>query len=103
MNFLFYSSSILTFLFSVLLAVRNNTGLAWLGLILGAAFSACSGFCVFAFFKDKTEKAVCAAKNARISSVFVNGLFCAFEGFYRRRFVCARCGFSPVLAFSCGL
>ena len=56
MNFLFYSSSILTFLFSVLLAVRNNTGLAWLGLILGAAFSAWSGFCVFAFFKDKTEK-----------------------------------------------
>ena len=56
MNFLFYSSSILTFLFSVLLAVHNNTGLAWLGLIFGAAFSAWSGFCVFAFFKDKTEK-----------------------------------------------
>ncbi|MGI5065969.1 signal peptidase I [Treponema putidum] len=56
MSMLFYAESALSFLFSILLIIKNGSSLAVTALILGAAFSAWTAFCTYSFFQKKTVK-----------------------------------------------
>ena len=54
MSILFYVESVLSLLFSVLLVIKNASGLAVIAAVLGSAYSLWTAFCIFSFFKKKT-------------------------------------------------
>ncbi|UTC67527.1 MULTISPECIES: S26 family signal peptidase [unclassified Treponema] len=58
MSVLFYSESVLSLLFSILLIVTNGSGLAAAALLLGSAFSLWTAFCTYSFFKKKTVRSM---------------------------------------------
>ena len=54
MSILFYVESVLSLLFSVLLVIKNASGLAVIAAVLGSAYSIWTAFCIFSFFKNRT-------------------------------------------------
>lgn len=54
MSVLFYAESVLSFVFSILLIIKNGSGLAGAALALGSAYSLWKAFSTFSFFKKKT-------------------------------------------------
>ena len=54
MSILFYVESVLSLLFSVLLVIKNASGLAVIAAVLGSAYSLWTAFCIFSFFKNRT-------------------------------------------------
>ena len=53
MSILFYVESVLSLLFSVLLVIKNASSIAVIAVVLGAAYSLWTAFCIFSFFKKK--------------------------------------------------
>ena len=56
MSILFYAEPVLSFLFSILLIIKNASSLAVIAVVLGAAYSLWTAFCIFSFFKKKTVR-----------------------------------------------
>ena len=54
MSILFYVESVLSLLFSVLLVIKNASGLAVIAAVLGSVYSIWTAFCIFSFFKNRT-------------------------------------------------
>lgn len=53
MSILFYAEPVLSFLFSILLIIKNASSIAVIAVVLGAAYSLWTAFCIFSFFKKK--------------------------------------------------
>ena len=51
MSILFYAEPVLSFLFSILLIIKNSSSIAVIAVVLGAAYSLWTAFCIFSFFK----------------------------------------------------
>ncbi|EMB47724.1 signal peptidase I [Treponema denticola] len=56
MSILFYAEPVLSFLFSILLIIKNSSSIAVIAVVLGAAYSLWTAFCIFSFFKKKTVR-----------------------------------------------